>query len=468
MGIDSQTQPSASFLISQAISGILPCKPSQKGYPSGKTGYAFVSMGEFDARTRQWSVPLMAPDDFGDYLIFVLRFAQRYQQPEIEAWVLEQFDFTRQHLVSKEGFYCNWRMDRPLPKHSFWKVHRLYEHMDLVLGWNQLYRLTQDPKHLDSSQALANALIRFGQNRAGYFYDSFWSKAKLPLNKLIKPEINGIFAEEFVILFEFTQKEIYLESARAALRYFFRHPVFQQRGLLPDGFLPYWMKPWKTDARFMKTQTNMIYAALRFYESTQEQEFADYARHACLSIAKYQEEGGAFPHKIDVISGAVSVPEVLLTQNFALVDIFLQAHLVLRDVEFGKIAQKCANWWLQYQSPLGLIPESPLKKRTNKMDQNSDFSVSLMKLSEAFSRSDYLQKAEEILKGLTQYHRVDANSAESSFAKSVDVDTGTITNYINETKYLGGFLKALLALEERQQGRSLLFESLNRDFFRDR
>ncbi|MEK7487687.1 MAG: hypothetical protein AABZ60_25435 [Planctomycetota bacterium] len=354
MEISRQTQPtdsSESALILQATPGILPIKRS------GEMSYPFVSMGEFDARSRHWQIPLMAPDDFGDYLIFVLRFAQKYQRPDLESWVLDQFDFALRHLVSKEGLYCNWRMDRPLPRHSFWKTHRLYEHMDLILGWNQLYRLTQNPKHLDSAESLARSLIRLGQNRAGYFYDSLWSKARLPLNKLIKPEINGIFSEELVVLYELTNHADYLKAARSSLTYFFRHSLFQKRGMFPDGFLPYLMKPWKTDARFMKTQTNMIYAALRFYATTQEQEFADYAHQACSSISKYQQDGGPFPHKVDVNTGKVSAPEILLTQNFALVDVFLQAHFVLKDAAFGKVAKSCADWWLSYQSPLGLIPE---------------------------------------------------------------------------------------------------------------
>ncbi|MEK7485588.1 MAG: hypothetical protein AABZ60_14785, partial [Planctomycetota bacterium] len=103
-----------------------------------------------------------------------------------------------------------------------------------------------------------------------------------------------------------------------------------------------------------------------------------------------------------------------------------------------------------------------------KMDQNSDFSVSLMKLAEVFEEPAYLMKAEKILQGLTQHHRANPNSVESSFAKSVDVNTGAITNYVNETKYLGGFLKALLALEERKAGISLVSNSINRDLYRDR
>jgi uncharacterized protein YyaL (SSP411 family) len=449
-------------LIEQAIPLILPLKSVNFSYPH-------VCMGSFDAKTRQWEIPLVEPDDFGDYLIFILRYAQLFSQAELVQWVQEEFRFAYHTLRSPQGLYRSWNQNQALPRPSFFKTHRVYEHMDLLLGWHLLFLLTQEESARQGAEDLAQSLIRFTRNPSrGYFYDSVWAPLRMPLHKLIKPEINGILAEELINLSELTHNSSYLKVAQSALLFFYEQDLFQKRGLFPDGYLPYLLRPWKVEARFMKTQTNLIFACLRYYEVTREERFAGYATHACESIARYQREDGAFPHKVNIQTGKVSHPEVLLTQNFALIDLFIQASFTLKNQKFLEIAQCCARFWLSHQAESGLIPEEPLRKKNNKMDQNADFSVSLLKLAEMTDNPSLRQKAEKILQGLNRYHRADPESSQASFAKSVDVFSTEITNFYNETKYLGGFLKALLAFKEAHQGRSLLSDPLVKMIYRDR
>ena len=126
---------------------------------------------------------------------------------------------------------------------------------------------------------------------------------------------------------------------------------------------------------------------------------------------------------------------------------------MIQEVDKSKIyeekclvyAEKVAEFWLNLQSKLGLIPNR-LDKSYTHLDNKTDFAVALLKLYALTENKKYKNAAIKIIDGVIKFHRTDRG-----YVTSVDAKSGEIVNYEVKTKFNSLFLKPLIAIDREDE-----------------
>ncbi len=392
----------------------------------------------FDGESGEWTNRRCSFDDIGDYLHYVVWYGQtagkdyvNFAMDQINAW---------QKVKSPFGFYLEYFPDRGVPGLKALQPVSMYQNQDALVGLLTLYRMTKNDLFLDKTTELCNSISKYAVSPIGFVYNKFIPYLKLPLFKHHKSEIDGLIIEELCELYGFTRNEKYLNTAKKiAKAWMNKNP----KGLFLDRVVPILNTSWGKTATMMKSNTNMLFGLIALYEVSKDRVIKKRITSLLDSIQKMQLYRGGFAKSAKISDNTIIDNTVELTQNFAVIDVFLEAYRVFKNEEYLEIATNCAKYWMGRQDrKTGLFPERVEGQKDwyfAKLDQNSDLIVELLKLYEITKKKTFLESAEKAAAGIMKHHQT-----KTTFAKIVDYRNGRIIKSENEIKYLGGLLKALL------------------------
>ena len=431
--------------------------------------------GQRDAITGQWQNHDCDPDDIGDSLIFVVWLGVLLGKKEYISRVKGIMEITCLSLQDEYGFFHSWDfMKGPVPRHKY-PIRTSYQ-LDILLGLNRLFTLTQDKFYLERAIKLANALIAFSQSKRGYFFDMVHPRFRVVLpHKLVKAHGNGTIGEEFLFLSESSGQNKFKNESIRMFDYWISTRQFKETGFFSGGDFPYPNYMVKPLSFMVKNNSNMLLGLLEAYRQTRESRYLDAVKHGLRSIAKLQTPEGAFPKAFNIRRKEVTIPEVELDQNFNILDLFLETSRMTRDNSYMEIAQKGFNYWENLlDSNTGLIAEGPAGQKVEiskelplhnrggresnicKIDQASDMSVEFCKFGELTSQDRYINNSIKLLESIWKYHK-----STHSIAQITNSQTGAIVTSTNITKYVGGYLKGLVSALVLIKGQSLLQDRIN-------
>lgn len=412
------------------------------------------------------------PEDFGDFLPFVYSAGTTLGDPRFSDFAVDQFRLAEEKLLVDGTFFQVYSKSKSADPHP---PVLSQDQADALLGLNLMYSLTGQGSFLSLAERLCTGLIRESQTQAGYLLDvirprRFWER----FLKLVKPTVNGTLAEEMLHLSRFSSNDSFQHAALEVLDYWTSRWEFVENGLLPDGIFPYVGYPAKKFGRFMKTNSNVLHACLAAHRITRNLIWRKHAEWGVECWLDFRGPDGTIPKIVHSRTGEVLVQTRELTQHFTLIDLLLDLFHLEGGELFLEAAVKVAEPWLALYSELKLIPEgmrdddvevelsftgvplpAKLSWRATKLDQMSDMGVSLLKLAEKTKNESLKQRAIESILALAKTHRTD-----NSFVSAVDYETGAVLRSTNWTKYLGGYLKGLLAAHSVLNGQSLFEEKV--------
>ncbi len=150
----------------------------------------------------------------------------------------------------------------------------------------------------------------------------------------------------------------------------------------------------------------------------------------------------------------------VLSTNFAILDILCDAAELPECKHCMDLALSIARFFLKYQSgETGLVPDEPGVERSY-LDANSDFAVSLSKISEITGDPSWRKSGRRILDGILSFHR-----APYGFYRDVDLHTGKPISPIVETRFCSLLLKPLILYRDEL---NIYGEAGRWSLFRDR
>lgn len=434
--------------------------------------YGLTLSQYFNGFTGEWIKKRCNVDDIGDYLIFIVWYGNLINDPRYTDWAKEQVTIWDSNFKNKFGFYVDEYF--PEKKQRPYSVY-MYGHQDAFVGLRMLYELTKDKFFLNSLCQLSDATINYAMTKKGFLRGSFLpSFHGIPFPRYSstftatmgsvfhKPGVDGIISEEIAALYTITKNEEYLKAAEKIVNAWIDTTEFKNSGLFPDNIMPLFCKPIKPKSSVMKTNTNMISSLIKLYEIKKDSKLLENLVFSLNSLSKQRRKGEEFYTSYNLWKNKPYDLSIDLNMNNSAIMVYIDAYRVLRDEKYLDIAERCAEWYLNRRSEkTGLVPDgdSPYAK----LDTVSDFFVNLLKLYEITENNSYLECAIQGMRGISKYHQT-----EISFIKSVDFQNGKVTDPINETKYLGGYLKFLDYLYYILNGQSALESPTVWDLIRDR
>lgn len=432
--------------------------------------YGLVMSQYFNGRTGEWLEKRCCFDDIGDYLIFIVWYGMLSGRDDCVNFAREQVEIWNRFFRTKHGFYVDEYIpgERKRPKSVY-----MYGHQDAFVGLRMLYELTGDEMFLNSLKELSDATVNLAISGYGLIKNCFlpdifgipFFRVSRTIPESIgtvfhRPAVDGIICEEMMAVSRITGNGKYLNAARDVLESWCSLTVFERTGMFPDHVVPLLKFSVKPKSSIMKTNTNMISALLRaslFYRSM---------RHAACkaldAMCAMRREDGVFYSSYDPVKRRICDDSVKLHMNHSAVMVLIDAYRILKDDQYLEVADECISWYLnRMNKKTGLVPDGD--SINAKLDSISDFFVNVIKMYEITGEDKYLDMAKYGFFGISKYYRTDV-----SFVKVVDSSSGRVVNEINETKYLGGYLKFITYLYYILKGNRAYVDDLMWDMIRDR
>lgn len=151
--------------------------------------------------------------------------------------------------------------------------------------------------------------------------------------------------------------------------------------------------------------------------------------------------------------------QIILSQNFTFIDILCEIfYYVDSDEKLIDLACEIAQQWLGIKLQTGTIPTSP-DQSISILDEQTDFIVSLCKISELTNDKEWKKYAKQILKSTIEHFR-----SNDGLITSID-GTGNVVNGTIATKYNFLFAKALFAVNTSE---SIFDNDIYHNFLQDR
>lgn len=451
-------------------------------------------------------------DDFGDYIQYILWFAQLEKDKKLIQWcynhskkIIKVFQPTKQFFKYKK---------RQL-------VVNLDKNIDTLTGLLESYNLSRDNIVLDSAIGLGKAICdSISKNN---FISSFKiKKITLPLADAMT---NGSYVEELVNLYSITKDRFFLMNAEKILQSWLKLQYFKKYSLFPDKIIDIgsnansfaffnrivdyktrivWfilkttliltrniipkkirelsellhlntktpvLEHWRfMISTSMKKNSMLAFGMLALYKITKKDLYKQSFYKWVQGVKKhFLREDGSFYDCFDPIRKQSF--ETTLTKNNSLIEVFIDGYTLFKDPSLLEIAEKSCETWIQNKEQTGLFPERiHIKRRFSldwrmMLDANTDFCMNLIKLYQLTEKNIYLSAAENCLKGIVKY-----NKSPKGYLLYVNYKNGSpigLRSFFIKTKFNTLLLKLMLSLIEIQSGRKIFkdnkFWSLCRD-----
>jgi uncharacterized protein YyaL (SSP411 family) len=415
----------------------------------------------FDARSGEWVKKRCTFDDIGDYLHYVVWYGKTVGK-DYEKFAIEQIK-SWQRLRNSFGFYLEYFPDKGIPRLMDLRSVSIYQNQDALVGLSTLYKMTKNQFFLNKAMELCRAIIKYAISPAGFVYNKFIPCLRIPLFKHSKSEIDGLIIEELCKIYQFKRDEIFLEAAKKIANAWMSK---NEEGMFVDRIIPILNIPWSKRATMMKSNTNMLFGLMALYEILKDEVIKERIISTLTAMKEIQLGNGSFVKATRVGDDLILDSNIELTQNFAMIDVFLEAYLRFEDKEYLMVAKKCAEYWVKKQSNMGFFPEREVGQENwyhAKLDPNADFVTELLKLHELTKDKRFLKSAKKWISGVMKHWPTNI-----ILVKSVNFKDGKIINPINETKNLGGLLRALLLMHHCLNGKDIYKDKKIWTLVRDR
>jgi len=438
----------------------------------------------FWSRQEKWSPVIADFDDIGDHLLFVAWFGTEFGDDESLAFVKNQMELWVSDFRLPCGLYVStYDLEKQARiSRTNWQAVSLYDHHDALLGMVSLFRLTRDEFYLNLAVEVADALLVYIGKFNGLVPNRVIPALRLAVIKTSSfSTVCGLLAEELVELYTFTGKQEYLGAAERIINSWTKTPLFRQAGLFAAGYHPYWRTfcPYRY-TELMKSNTNMAYAMLYLYGISPDAALRESIDRWFRSLSALKSEDGGYYGVWDNRKNSIGTPVIDKTQNFAVIDAFLEAYRVFGEPEFLEEAEACARFWLEKRHhTTKLIPEQFIDGEPvhfgSKIDQNADLYTMFLKLYELTGKGLYLDSAREALGLFAWYYHTASNwwhrlldCRSGQLMADEDLPQGENPAEMNVTKYVGGALRFFITANKVLRGDSLYADETMRHLARDR
>ncbi|MGB3976364.1 MAG: hypothetical protein WBM02_00360 [bacterium] len=319
------------------------------------------------------------------------------------------------------------------------------DYVEILYGLAELYTLSNEDKFLQTAENLFTGIVKnFERNGTIQSFRLMPFGPTLPL----ADAMSGMFIEIASELSALTKskllKQYYLDCASKWMKWWIETDLFQQYGVFPSVAVKGWprslpgIREKLSLAELAKPNTSMAYGILALAAPPHLDPIARQVFERWMDgITRcFMTPDGVFGHLAE-LKGSVNKGPVLST-NFAMLDILCDAVSLFDCKNSKRIAVTITDYFLKFRSPnTGLIPDEPGKERSY-LDANSDFAVSLAKMTEITGETKYREAGCSIVDSILKYH-----SAPYGFYRDVHLHTGKPLSPLVETRFCSLLLKTL-------------------------
>lgn len=196
--------------------------------------------------------------------------------------------------------------------------------------------------------------------------------------------------------------------------------------------------------QFMKANTNFIFALISAYNLTREEQYRKAIENWIDSVKEKLFRDGLI-YGVWYPNGTVTNPT--LTESLIMIDVLCDTYnFVSKKAKFLDFAKEIADTWIAQQWPNGLFPSVPGGLR-NHIDNQTDFSITLRRVSELRSEGKYCEIGRQCFLSTLKHHQT-----EDGFVTSVTKGGKIVPETVVDPKYNGLLLKGIINwLEERRK-----------------
>lgn len=195
--------------------------------------------------------------------------------------------------------------------------------------------------------------------------------------------------------------------------------------------------------QFMKANTNFIFALISAYRLTGEEGYRLAIERWIDSVREKLFRNGMI-YGLWYPDGRAANPT--LTESFIMIDILCDTFkFVSNKSEFIDFAREIADTWLLQQWPNSMFPSAP-GGLTNHIDDQTDFSISLRRLSEITGNERYAEAGRTCFHSMLKHHQTD-----DGYITSVTKEGKVISESSVSPKYNGLLLKGIICWKEENK-----------------
>ncbi|MEW6357314.1 MAG: hypothetical protein AB1696_13370 [Planctomycetota bacterium] len=485
----------------------------------GANGLAYNS---FDSRTGKKDTTSLVRD-LGDYAQYVAWAGKLLSRPEWIAWSVGQVALARKFGANWRGMidsFINTDRDAPRKLRPWHPIFPAW-HDDLLLGLVEIFRITKDDSIRETILAMIDGLRETALRPDGCLVAAVIPFAKMK-TRVSDPRYCGLIAEEFVGIAELMDRDDLLDDAGRMIDYWIAAPFFQEFGLIPDndhitptgvrypiealcllesapgatlpaavlGAMPRplrwlgnhalliplkylkrgrWKRLVAPTSTIMKSNTLFMFGLLELMRKRP----SDSLREAFLKWFNNVQErltcpDGGYYSRFNAFTGTEG-ETVCLGQNFAITEVFIDGHVVLKEPRLLDAAVRSADFWLTQQFPeTGLLRELPLTGWNGAvLDSNTDMAVNYLKLAEITGEEKYRNAAFAIANGINTHLWTD-KGLYTQCDGATGGRTQSETDYTIKIKWNLLHLKLLLLICETMAGHKILGDNALWKLARDR
>ncbi|HPQ40419.1 MAG TPA: hypothetical protein PLV45_08595 [bacterium] len=341
------------------------------------------------------------------------------------------------------------------------------DYVEIMYGLLELYDLSGNPRFLESAQKLMDIIIR-----CFYRHGMLRSFRLIPAGPTlsVSDAMSGMLIEIMADLSARSRDSAgtskWFDYAAECLANWIYSDMFVRYGVFPSVVFE-WPWTWFPEIRrrmrsaeLAKANTSMAYGlfsmALPPHEHPPAREALD--RWVDGLYQYFSTPKCVLMHHPRFNPGDPEGP--ILSTNFAALDLLCDIYHCFQWEKCRDLAVNITDFFLEYQSPVtGLIPDEPGTSRSY-LDANSDFAVSLVKMTEITGSDHYRRAGRKILDGVLTHHR-----GPFGYFRDVDVNNGEPLNTLVETRFCSLLLKPLLLYRDRM---TIYGEDGRWSLFRDR
>jgi len=189
--------------------------------------------------------------------------------------------------------------------------------------------------------------------------------------------------------------------------------------------------------QFMKANTNFIFALISAYRLTREERYRKAIEKWIDAVRRKLFRNGMI-YGVWYPNNNVTNPT--LTESFAMIDVLCDTYsFVSKKPEFLDFAKEIADTWLLQQWPNGMFPSVP-GGLYNHIDNQTDFSISLRRVSELTSDEQYCKAGRRCFLSTLKYHQT-----EEGYVTSVSKEGKIMPKTVVDLKYNGLLLKGVVS-----------------------
>ncbi len=400
----------------------------------------------YDVEKNVWDSERCDPDDYGDFAPFMAWHDIVAGKKSSLRWLSGQLSLLNSRLRQKQGLYYPFSAGDSQVRQSGFSPVYAQNHVDFILAGNLLYNLLGDRGYLDAARSACDAISRHSISGKGFVYGASIPALHLYYPKYgflrHKPEVSGIFIEEFSNLYDNSGEEAYLETAKRMAGAWMGTEAFRKFGICCDQVYPFINREATDTCTLGKMNTNFSCGLIRLASLSKDRRMAEASERNLRGLDLFRNEEGSFHLAVSARTGKVQRRVIRIVQNHMAMGALLDSYEATRKNDRLEKAAACMDYWLDRQSDSGLF--QMLGERKGKwMECDIDTHADILTILGRFFLITKKRKYRDaVAKGAKAFSLFEGGD---SFYRLVDLRTGKPIGTRNELKFLGGFLKGVMS-----------------------